>query len=306
LTSTSWKLFVAVFPECHRAGHYFWRDPTDEADDASDDALLEAHRALDREIGALIEAVDPRDTSVIVFSLLGMGPNQSQMHLVPPVIDRINAAFASPEGADSSDRPRRERRVVRLLRERLPARLQERVALAVPEPVRDWVTSRAYAGALDWRRTPGFPLPTGGEGYIRLNVSGREARGSLARGSASHRRYLDTIREGFLSLRDAGTNEPLVETVYLPAERFPGPRSEHLPDVAIAWRAAAPSTAVRSDRLGSFAGRLKTGRGGNHRPVAFAAVAGPAGKSRRAASLGTIIDLAGLVRDLAIRSDASK
>jgi len=305
LTNTSWKLFVAVFPECHRAGHYFWHDPRDEADGASKDALLEAHRALDREVGALVGAVDLRDTSVVVFSLLGMGPNQSQMHLVPPVIDRINAAFDSPDGAASSKHPHRERRVVRLLRERLPARLQERVALAMPEPVRDWVTGRAYAGALDWRRTPGFPLPTGGEGYIRLNVQGREARGSLVRGGALHRRYLDAVREGFLSLRDAGTNEPLVETVHLPAERFPGPRSDHLPDVAISWRARAPSTAVHSDRLGNFAGRLKTGRGGNHRPVAFAGVAGPAGKSRRASSLGTIIDLAGLVRDLAIRSDLS-
>src|SRR6266545_1823378 len=298
LTNTTWKLFIAVFPECHRAGHYFWRDPTEEASEASDDALLDAHRTIDREVGALLEAVDLRDTSVIVFSLLGMGPNQSQMHLVPPVIDRINAAFASRDGASAP--ARRARRIVRRLRERLPARLQERVALSVPEPVRDWVTGRAYAGAVDWHRTPAFPLPTGGEGYIRLNIQGRETPGCLERGSALHQRYLETLREGFLSLRDAETGEPLVETVNAPPLRFPGPRSDYLPDLAIAWRPGAPATAVHSDRLGSFTGRLKTGRGGNHRSTAFAAVAGPARDSRRPASLETIIDLADLVRDLAL------
>ena len=303
LANTRWSLFVAVFPECHRAGHYFWRDPDEVTSSDSDDALLEAHRAVDREVGALVEAVDLRETSLVVFSLLGMGAQHSQMHLVPPVIDRINAAFAANAGNAAPGRPRRERRVVRLLRERLPARLQERVALAVPEPVRDWVTSHAYAGALDWRRTPGFPLPTGGEGYVRLNIQGRESCGSLPQGGALHRRYLDAVREGFLSLRDAATNEPLVDVVHHPAEQFPGPRSDRLPDVAISWRGGAPSTAVRSDRLGEFTGRLKTGRGGNHRAAAFAAIAGPAAKTSRVSSLATIIDLAGLVRDLAIRSD---
>jgi hypothetical protein len=47
---------------------------------------------------------------------------------------------------------------------------------------------------------------------------------------------------------------------------------------------------------------LKTGRGGNHRALAFAAVAGPARGSRRAESVGTIVDLADLVRDLAVGS----
>jgi hypothetical protein len=62
---------------------------------------------------------------------------------------------------------------------------------------------------------------------------------------------------------------------------------------------------MHSERLGTFTGRLKTGRGGNHRAVAFAAVTGPARESRRAASLGTIIDLADFVRDLAVGRRAS-
>jgi predicted AlkP superfamily phosphohydrolase/phosphomutase len=301
MKQTAWNLFVAVFPECHRAGHYFWRDASDSAAGSSDDdVVLEVHSAVDREVGALIEAADAPDTSVIVFSLHGMETNHSQMHLVRPVIERINAAFASPNGMPPASRPRAKRNLTRLLRERLPASIQERVALATPVGLRQWLVGRSYGSTVDWSSTPGFALPTAGQGYVRLNVVGREAQGCLARGSPPYSRYLESVREGFLSLRDAETREPLVESISAPGERFPGPRSEYLPDLSIAWRLVAPATAVHSERLGTFTGRLKTGRGGNHRPVAFAAVSGPARESPRAASLRTIVDLAALVRDLAI------
>jgi predicted AlkP superfamily phosphohydrolase/phosphomutase len=186
------------------------------------------------------------------------------------------------------------------LREHLPPWLQERLALVTPTRVRDWVVGRAYAGAVDWATTPGFALPTGGEGFIRVNMAGREAKGWVERGSELHRRYLDAVREGFLSLTRVENGEPLADAVILPAERFPGPRADYLPDVAVTWRPGGPATAVRSDRLGEFRGRLKTGRDGNHRPVAFAAVAGPATQSRQAQSMTSIVDLAQLVRDLAM------
>jgi len=302
LKQTTWKLFITVFQESHRAGHYFWVDgaapPAAAAQDG--DIMFEIHRALDDEVGALLEAVDLRDTSVIVFSLLGMGPNRAQMHLVPEIIQRINAAFASPDGALPSDRPQAKRSLMALLRDRLPAPIQERVAMAVPAKVRDWVVGRAFAGALDWRTTPGFALPTGAEGYIRVNLAGREAEGWLEPGSALHRRYLDSVREGFLSLRHAVTREPLVAAITSTAERFPGPRSGYLPDFSVTWRPGGPATVAHSEKLGTFRGRLKTGRDGNHRAVAFAAVAGPARESRRTQSLASIVDFGVFVRDLAV------
>jgi predicted AlkP superfamily phosphohydrolase/phosphomutase len=307
LANTTWDLFISVFQECHRAGHYFWKDnaaPTAADASPEGDVLLEIHRAIDEEVGALLEGVDLADTSVIVFSLLGMGPNRAQMHLVPEIVERINAAFAAPDGELPAEPPRPRRNLMAYLRDRLPAPLQERVAMAVPVSVRDWVVGRAHAGSLDWRSTPGFALPTGGEGYIRLNLSGREARGFLEPGSAPHRRYVDSIRESFLSLRNAATGEPLVDAITDTAERFPGPRSGNLPDFSVTWRPGGPATLVHSERLGTFRGRLRTGRDGNHRAVAFAAVAGPAARSRQAQSLDSIVGLAQLVRDLAVARSA--
>ena len=174
--------------------------------------------------------------------------------------------------------------------------------MAVPAKVRDWVVGRAYAGALDWRSTPGFVLPTGGEGYIRLNLAGREAQGILEPGGGPHRRYVDSIREGFLSLHNGSTGEPLVEAITDMAERFPGPRSGNLPDFSVTWRPGRPTTVVHSDQLGTFRGRLKTGRDGNHRAVAFAAIAGPAARSPQAQSIASIVDLAQLTQALAVAS----
>ena len=299
LGNTEWNLFLTVFPECHRAGHYFWRDTSDPPDDF-DDVFLEVHRAVDEEVGALLERIDLRETSVVAFSLLGIGPNHSQMHLVAPVLERINAEFAGAGDPALPVRRSPKRNAMRFLRDRLPATVQEKIALAVSERVRDWVIDRAVAGARDWRFTPGLALPTGGEGYVRFNLEGREKEGCLGRGGERYRRYRDAVREGFLSLRDASTGEPLVERITAVPERFPGPRSDFLPDLAIAWRPVLPSTEACSDRLGTFRARLKTGRGGNHRPAAFAVVAGPARELRRAASLATIVDLADLARDLAI------
>jgi hypothetical protein len=166
------------------------------------------------------------------------------------------------------------------------------------------VVGRAYTGAFDWRSTPGFALPTGGEGYIRLNLVGREAEGYLDPGSEPHRRYVDLLRDGFLSLRNAATGEPLVEAITDTAERFPGPRSDNLPDLSVTWRPGGPATLVHSERLGTFRGRLKTGRDGNHRAVAFAAVAGPAARSLQVQSMASIVDLGQLVRDLSVARSA--
>ena len=304
LKNTDWKLFIGVFQECHRAGHYFWKETDPGAASATEEAgasdgMLEVHRALDHEVGEILAAVDLSSTTVVIFSLMGMGANRAQMHLVPHVVQRINDRFLSP-GAPPPPRPRPKRSVMGYLREHLPAPLQERLATALPATVRDWVVGRAYAGALDWKRTPGFALPTGGEGYIRTSVAGREKEGYFEPGSAEHRRYLDAIGEGFLSLRHAKTGEPLAAEVIAPAERFPGPRSQYLPDISVTWRPRGPATAVTSDVLGSFEGRLKTGREGNHRAAAFAAISGPGRHSPLATSLDNIAGLAGLVRDLAL------
>lgn len=293
LAQTDWRLFIAVFTECHRGGHYLWPDPAGDGK-VPPDALLDVHRAVDQEVGSLLASVDLDHTTVIVFSLHGMGRNSAQTHFVAPVLERINAGFAREAmGGRGARRPRRA--VMAALRERLPAPLQETVARAVPEAVRDWVTTRVFTGGVDWTCAPGFLLPSGSEGFIRCNLAGRERRGMYPAGSALHRLYRERVRSEFLALKVAGTDAPLVRDVVFPTDLFPGPRSDYLPDIAVLWHPIPPAREIYSERLGRFTARLATGRPGNHRADGFAAVIGKGAEAAHAQPMRHIVDFSRLV-----------
>jgi len=296
MAQTEWRLFITVFTECHRGGHYFW--PDEDVPDTPG-ALLEIYQAVDREIGAFLSAVDLNKTTVIVFSLHGMGPNDSQAHFMPQIMDRINATFKL-SGTTVTHPFHPQRSLMRVFRQRLPAPIQEVVARSVPERLRDWVTSRAFGSGFDWASTPGFALPSGVEGYIRCNLGGREAEGVIPKDSDAQRRYMEHVKREFLSLKVAGTDESLVRDVIFPGEHFPGRRSNYLPDIVVLWQPKTPATKVYSDCLGTFTGELLTGRAGNHRSNAFAAVVGYRPDAERARPLNHIADFSRFIENILV------
>lgn len=288
METTDWSFFLTVFGEAHRGGHILFPAP-DLGAQVPTDALLEVYQAVDAAIGEVLAGIDPARTAVMVFALHGMRSNFSQEHFVRPVVDRINALFAGaamPEESSSTGG------IVRRLREAVPARLQHEVALAVPVPVRDWVIAREVAGGLDWARTPGLALRGDVQGFVRLNLAGREARGMLAPGSDDHRRYLALVTEAFVGLR--GSSD-LVEDVLSIPDLFPGPRSHYLPDLIIRWKHRPPAAEAHSGRFGRFVRRLATGRRGEHRAAGFAALLGNWPDAAHAAPPRHIEDLAGFV-----------
>jgi hypothetical protein len=290
LAQADWRLGICVFTECHRAGHYFCPGPGPHPLGDPRSVLLDVHRAIDREIGQILAGLDFRETTVIVFSLHGMSANTSQLHFVAQMLDRINARFTPGPGGRP---PRPQRSLMRVLRDRLPARFQEIVARRVPERARDWVTSRAFGRGIDFKRAPGLLVPSGGEAFVRCNLAGRERRGALIEGSEAHRRYLEGLREALLALRVAGTDVPLVRQVSLPSQDLDGPRRHLLPDVAAVWNDLPPATEAFTPGLGTLRARLATGRSGNHRAAAFALVAGRRPEPGQAPELR---DIAGFAR----------
>jgi hypothetical protein len=202
-----------------------------------------------------------------------METNRSQGHFVRPLIDRVNAAFGN--GAAAGDVPARQGGLVRMLRVAVPGRLQHAIARRAPIQVLDWVSDREVTGGMDWLRTPGFALRPDLHGYLRLNLVGREAAGTLEPGSEHHRSYEDRVRRSFLSLTMEGSDQRIVRDILSVAEVFPGARSGLLPDLVVRWEKLPQATRVRSDSYGAFSAVPDNGRCGEHRPRGFAVLLGP-------------------------------
>jgi predicted AlkP superfamily phosphohydrolase/phosphomutase len=301
LQQAQWDFFLTVFGETHRGGHLLWP----ESEEEGENALLDVYRAVDQSVGELLDALAERFATIVLFAVHGMGRNSSQDHFMPKLLDRLNARFldgndadgnaadGNAAAADAAGHRGGQRSLVRLLRERLPAGLQNGIARAVPVAVRDAVVSRQISAGHDWARTPGLALLADLNGYVRWNLRGRERCGMLAPDGPEHVRYVEALTLELLELR-VETGQPLVADVRFARDDFPGPRSQHLPDAIVRWAGGVPASHVHSERWGELTALPSTGRGGNHRPEGFCVLIDHEAGSD-AAGPEHIADLAGLV-----------
>ena len=269
----TWRFFIAAYYEAHRAGHNLWPVTGEFASEADPDALLDVLRALDAEIARVIEQVSDERTTVILFALHGMAPNRAQDHFLQEIMSRLNARYLSERGHQSVTAQRPS--LMSILRKRIPPSWQFAIASLLGEDVQDWVVNRALVGGLKWARAPAFRLSSGGEGMLRLNIKGREARGFFEPNSNELGDYVAWLKERLLEICVKGTGELLVKRILHPHEIFPGPRSHFLPDLLLEWVPEAPAEHIYSEYIGEIDSRLQTGRGGNHGGGAFVLVTGP-------------------------------
>jgi predicted AlkP superfamily phosphohydrolase/phosphomutase len=274
LAQADWDFFLTVFGETHRGGHLLW--PEDgAAGSASGHSLLEVYRAVDRGVGELLQALPEDVTSIILFSLHGMGRNTSQEHFTAKVIDRINSSYRDDGTADRPDDRGSlvgQRSAVRVLREHVPAALQNAIARAVPVTVRDQVVNRQISSGHDWCRTPGIALLADLNAYLRWNLRGRERCGMLRSNGGELERYVDMVRRTLFDLRTPDGQSSIVAEVVLSCHHFPGRRTDYLPDAIVTWTGLPPLSRIRSDAIGELASEPGTGRVGNHRPDGFCVI----------------------------------
>jgi len=155
------------------------------------------------------------------------------------------------------------------------------------------VVNRSIVAGHEWARTPGLDLLTDMNGYLRLNVRGREREGALERDSEGFARYVGWVHDCFASLTIAGSGQPLVEAVHLASERFPGRRVDRLPDIVVTWAGHPPATRITSDLLGPLTAELATGRSGNHRRDGFCVASIPGMETGALADICDLAPLAG-------------
>ena len=112
------------------------------------------------------------------------------------------------------------------------------------------LTARLELRGVDWSRTRAFAHPAENQGYVRLNLRGRERDGIVAPEDADA--LLDEITRGLLhvrrSRRRAGRR---VGRARRRLEFAPGNRADLLPDLVVRWtdRPASRFTGLRSDAV---------------------------------------------------------
>ncbi len=330
LSRERWNLFFTYFGEVHSAQHLFWhlsrRDHPLHPYFGVDgwDPLLEVFRAVDREIGAISQAAP--DANIVVFSDHGMESNCTDlpsMVFLPELLYRANfpgrrglcggAAGSKPGPMVPPSATRSWRSAVwaqkhdpnpitRFLRRRLDTvffhytiekRLGDtRLPLCPDDCEMGSHPPMWYRPA--WREMKAFALPTFSEGYVRVNLRGREAHGIVE--PADHERVCDEVTAMLAAVTNARSGEPIVERI-VRTRRDPLDPNPRLPDpdLIVLWR-NAPADVVDSPTLGRI-GPLPFNRSGSHVHRGFLLASGPR-VARAQPSEGQALDIAPTILSL--------
>ncbi len=180
------ELFILAFSGPHRAGHVLWdcsglaTDPTVEERRRIEGALRETYIEADKALGRILDELgESRDTTILVFSLHGMGPNNSLAELLPDMLDCVlGEAHVEPSrvGAASAGGGPLHR-----LRETISPSFRNAVKNKLPKSCQHRLTMFWRRERIDWSRTKAVALIADLQGFIRVNLKGRESRGSSSR-----------------------------------------------------------------------------------------------------------------------------
>lgn len=262
LVEQSFDLAWLTFCAAHVAGHQFWDlSQLDAAGlDASAERVLgstleDVYVAVDAALGRVLAALPP-DGDLMVVSPVGMDVNTSRADLLPEML----RAILDPQEERSDSRSS-----IWWLRAALPSGVRAKVANALPEAAALELTARLEMRGVDWSTTRAFAHPAENQGYIRLNLRGRERDGIVDPAEADA--LMDEIAAGVESFRELD-GSPAVRSVERVSDLFgSGDRAHQLPDLIVKW-VDTPATrleGLRSERFGTVRRQgVGSGRSGNH------------------------------------------
>jgi predicted AlkP superfamily phosphohydrolase/phosphomutase len=273
-----WDLLVAVFGGAHRGSHYLWdlsqvdTSGTSEADlGLLRHACRDMYEACDRALGRIVARM-PADARLLVFALHGMGPNAAWSEYFHRMVAQIQSGGGTPPPKGG---------LVYRVKKALPWSLVRQITTRVPSALNHAVVPIWSARMHDWAATKFFALPLDLNGYLRINLKGRDAEGIVEPG-AEYEDLLDELEEAFRSFRDLKTGREIVGDVVRVDDLVgrDAPARWVLPDLVVLWNdvSAIGSTGFTSEKYGEVrweAGeKLPSGRSGNHLQSGWFAAAG--------------------------------
>jgi len=262
LSQRAARVVVVGFGDSHAAGHRYGKYVDDGGPLA--DALRDVYRALDREIGRIVEAFDVPPN---VFVLANSGIRDGQP--LGTLMDDLCRALGYKHAIDDAP-PKR----IPILTLKRGAHEQAR-----------------FLGDTDWSRTEVFAIPASYTGYLRVNLAGREPEGTVAPGE-EYDLLLDRLVDDLEQLTDVDTGESVVESITRTADVFGSGPPERLPDLFVVCRPCSLPQRIEHPRATLTRRRGGDLRDNNHSRRGLVIAAGPA-----IAAHGSVGDLA--ARDFA-------
>jgi predicted AlkP superfamily phosphohydrolase/phosphomutase len=297
------------------------------------DLLLETFQAVDAAIAQII-AKAPADAHIVVFAAHGMGSNVMDlpsMFFLPELMYRFNfpgkfgiahSSATAPLPAPKTHYKRRgwlgeawsqryDPNPLRAwLRREMPTRLFEKLESRMGPPVEpelvaphalceqghDLYFQPAVWYQSLWPKMKAFALPSYSEGYIRINLEGREPRGMVA--PADYGAVCDQLVEVLTHLIDGRTGQSMVREV-IRTRPDPLDRSPNLPDadLIVLWQEDHATDVMDSPSLGRI-GPVPYLRTGSHRARGFLMAQGPGISPNSTLPGGHSLDLAPTLLDL--------
>ncbi len=249
ISETNPDFCLIVFPETHRAGHYLWH--TAEPDHSlyrengfarlksTEPSMEKIYQEIDCQIGELVKCF-PEDSAVLVFSMHGMQPS----HGVPTFLDSVLTKVGFTALTDWRDQgwSDRARTVIANIKRMMPAPVKKIYYSIVPATTAHIVARTTLLPQYDWSRTRAFALPTDQHGWIRINLVGREAQGSVE--LDDYDRTCEEIEKLVGSL-SSENGKPLVRKILRTAKRADDALTQRIPDLIVHWDDAVFATPLK-------------------------------------------------------------
>ena len=314
-----WELFLVVFGELHPAGHYFWHFqdadhvayPQDGEGELHESALSDVYIAMDKAIGKIVEGVG-EDTTVFIVSGDGIGPNHSGSHILQDLLTRMgllnNMNADTPDEGEGSSGTEKKRRgksdALQMIRNMIPQNLRAFISRKLlPKSVNEKLYLRWKTSGISWEHTRAFLIDNANEGYIRINLKGREPQGIVEQGK-EYEALCEELYQTMKSMTNPATGLRAALAVHKTDDLYTGPCRDQMPDIIINWNENAKVTnELATDKYG-VARSTEAPHGvspfytGNHRSDAFIAAMGPTIHSGTRLEGAHILDLAPTILSL--------
>lgn len=229
LGDEEFDLVAIGFGESHDAAHQFWPYLAGRMSGGDDLAggLKAVYCAIDRELGKLLELM-PENSNCFVVSSVGIQEQYPIFHVMEDFCRKLGYQAAPPAGRPTL-------RPMDLIRRALPESWRVAVSRHFSRATRERLLADQFRARTDWSRTTVFAIPSSFTGLLRVNLHGREPRGTVEPGTEYHR-LLERVVEDLHRLVDPVTGEAAVEDAVITAERFGGGPPPSLPDIFVVFK----------------------------------------------------------------------